>query len=861
MTLSTGTRLGPYTITSPLGAGGMGEVYRARDTRLGRDVAVKVLSSHLSENEEARARFEAEARTVSSFNHPHICTLFDVGREGTTDYLVMELLEGETLSERLSRGALPLADVLGIGVQIAGALDRAHRAGIVHRDLKPGNVMLTRTGAKLMDFGLARATGIRGPAGSGGTSGGVLDAPTLGMSLTSHGSVVGTLPYMAPEQIEGREADARSDVWALGCVLYEMATGRRAFEAASTASMIAGILERQPSPLGDLAGVAPPGFERVITRCLAKDPDERWQSVSDLGSELAWISEGGSQTALQVPAARRRVARPRLAWWLAAASAAVALAALAYALRSGHGREPLAFRQLNFRHEAIFGAAFTARGDSVVYSAATSGNTPRIFSVRRDYPEPQPVGPPGMHLLAVSSQGELAVLVGARYVWHRMFVGTLARMSLSGGAPREIVAGVRQADWSPDGSQLAILREVGGRDRLEYPIDHVLVEASGYMSDLRVSPQGNRIAYFEHPRKWDDRGSVNVVDLGGKKTVLSDGYWSERGLAWSPDGHEVLFSASVGGGSYTVYAVTMSGKRRIAYQPPGGLTIEDVAADGRWLASRVDFRYAALVHTPDLPGDRDLSWLNTSHVRALSQDGKMLLFAETALGNNYTACLRKTDGSPVLRLGEGWPTDLSSDGSSVLAVIQSLPPRLVVYPTGPGEIRSLARGNLENYSTAQWFPDGKRVLLGGNEPGKGTRLYVQEIGGEPRPVTPEGTRSGLLSSDGSTILARGPGGGYVLYPIDGGAARPLPGLAEEDVVAHWSRDGRWVVAYRPSEIPCRLERVDLATGERSLFEELAPDDREGLLSLREIFLTDDLRSYAYTAYYQTSSLFVSEKGE
>jgi eukaryotic-like serine/threonine-protein kinase len=529
----------------------------------------------------------------------------------------------------------------------------------------------------------------------------------------------------------------------------------------------------------------------------------------------------------------------------------------------------MAFRQVNFRREAVFQAAFAADKETIVYSAATSGNTPQIFLVRPDYPEPQPLGPPGMQLLAVSSKGELAVLLGAKYVWYRLFTGTLARMPLDGGAPREIQEGVRQADWSPDGSQLAIIREAGGKDRLEYPIGKVLREVSGYMSDVRVSPRGDRIAYFEHPRKWDDRGSVNIVDLAGNNTVLSDGYWSERGLAWSPNGEEVLFSASLNGGSYTVYGVTLAGKRRIAFEAPGGLTIQDVARDGKWLATRVDYRYAAMVHTPAdvalfvAPEDRDLSWLNTSHARALSQDGQTLLFAETGVGTNYAACLRKTGGPPggasVVRLGEGWPADLSADGKWALAVVQSRPPQLVIYPTGAGETVQLKRGEIENYVSAQWFRDGKSVLINGNEPGKGTRFYVQETGGgAARPVTPEGTRDGWLSADGTLILARGADGKYSVYPVAGGEPRPVLGLTDADTIAQWSADGRSVLVYRRAEIPCRLERVDLATGRRTLFKEFAPADRTGLLSMREIFVTDDLRSYAYTAYYQVSSLFVSE---
>jgi len=863
MALTSGAKLGPYEIIAPLGAGGMGEVYRALDTRLDRTVAIKILPSHLSDDAMRRQRFEREAKAVSSLNHPHICTLYDVGRQDGVDFIVMEYVEGVTLAARLEKGPLPTVEVLEYGIQLASALDKAHRNGVTHRDLKPGNIMLTKSGTKLLDFGLAKAAP---PLAAGATGATLTNAAAQADPVTREGAVVGTVPYMSPEQVEGKEVDARSDIFSLGAVLYEMVTGRRAFQGQSDFSIASAILVKDPDPISTLHPLTPPALERTIRVCLAKDPDARWQSAGDLCKELRWIADSGSQIGVPRAAAVRRAIRPRIAWILTTVFAVVAAAALLFALRSARGPQPLAFRQLNFRREAVFQAAFADK-EAVVYSAATWGNTPQIFMVRPDYPEPKPLGPPGMQLLAVSSKGELAVLIGPKYVWYRLFTGTLARMPLDGGAPREIQEGVRQADWSPDGSQLAIIREVGGKDRLEYPIGKVLREVSGYMSDVRVSPQGDRIAYFEHPRKWDDRGSVNIVDLAGNNFVLSEGYWSERGLAWSPNGEEVLFSASLSGGSFTVYAVTLSGKRRIAYQAPGGLTIQDVARDGRWLATRLDYRYAAMVHTPgnaadrdlDRDQDRDLSWLNTSHARALSQDGHTLLFAETALGTNYAVCLRKTDGSPVVRLGEGWPADLSADGKLALAVVQSRPPQLVIYPTGAGETQQLKRGEIENYVTAQWFRDGKSVLINGNEPGKGTRFYVQEVGGAAaRPVTPEGTRDGWLSADGKLVLARGPDGKYSVYPISGGEPRPVPGLTEVDVLAQWSADGRAVLVYRRAEIPCRLERVDLKSGHRTLFKEFAPADRNGLLSMREIFVTDDLRSYAYTAYYQVSSLFVSE---
>ncbi len=331
MSLSPGTKLGPYEVLSPVGAGGMGEVYRARDTRLGRDVAIKVLPQHLSSNPEVRTRFEREAKTVSGLNHPHICTLYDVGREGDTDFLVMEMIEGETLAVRLAKGALSSADVLRYGSEIADALERAHRAGIVHRDLKPGNVMLTRSGAKLMDFGLARVTGLAGPASSGASM--LTQSPTVAHPLTAEGTIVGTFQYMAPEQLEGKEADARSDLWALGCVLYEMATGKRAFEGKSQASLITSIMSTEPAPVSQIAATAPPALDSLVRACLAKDAADRVQSAHDVKLQLSWMKEAGSQAGAAAPIAIKRRGGSRMAWGIAAAAVVVAAAAIALALR------------------------------------------------------------------------------------------------------------------------------------------------------------------------------------------------------------------------------------------------------------------------------------------------------------------------------------------------------------------------------------------------------------------------------------------------------------------------------------------------------------------------------------------------
>jgi eukaryotic-like serine/threonine-protein kinase len=341
MTLAAGTKIGPYEIVSPLGAGGMGEVYRARDTRLGRDVAIKVLPAHLSAEPQRRERFEREARAISALNHPHICTLYDVGREGDTDFLVMELVEGETLASRIEKGAMPPEQVLRLGAEIADALDKAHRLGITHRDLKPGNIMLTKTGIKLLDFGLAK---IAAPA--------VADAPISAETLlatrlpgapskplTQEGSIVGTYQYMAPEQLEGIEADARSDIFAFGAVLYEMATGKKAFDGKTTASVIAAVLAAEPAPISSLQPMTPPALERLVKICLAKDPDERFQSAHDLSLQLKWISEAGSQAGVAAPVVAHRRSRERIAWALAAVGL-LAAAALALVFTRSYMNQP-----------------------------------------------------------------------------------------------------------------------------------------------------------------------------------------------------------------------------------------------------------------------------------------------------------------------------------------------------------------------------------------------------------------------------------------------------------------------------------------------------------------------------------------
>ncbi|HLN57729.1 MAG TPA: serine/threonine-protein kinase, partial [Thermoanaerobaculia bacterium] len=375
MALSGGTRLGPYELIAPVGAGGMGEVYRAKDTRLDRTVAVKVLPSHLAASAEVRQRFEREAKTISSLSHPHICALYDVGNQDGVEYLVMEYLEGETLSERLVKGPLAFEQVLRYGLEIADALDKAHRQGIVHRDLKPGNVMITKSGVKLLDFGLAKAVAPATPQQ-------LTSFPTqMGPSLTQEGTILGTFQYMAPEQLEGKEADGRTDIFAFGALLYEMATGRRAFSGKSQASLISSIMGSEPPPVSTVAPMAPPAFDRVVRTCLAKDPDDRWQTAHDIAVQLKWIAEGSQGAIVGRPAAPRR---ERLAW---GAFAVAAIAALVLGvLVARQRREPSAlFRssilppentRFEFRSSPI---AVSPDGQQVVFVAQRSEGSRQLW--------------------------------------------------------------------------------------------------------------------------------------------------------------------------------------------------------------------------------------------------------------------------------------------------------------------------------------------------------------------------------------------------------------------------------------------------------------------------------------------------
>src|SRR5512135_93316 len=514
MTVVAGSRLGPYEILSPLGAGGMGEVYRARDAKLGREIAIKVLPASVAEDEGRRLRFEQEARSASALNHPNILTIYDIGEAEGSLYIAMELVEGRTLRELVASGEpLPTRRLLDLAVQVAEGLAKAHGAGIVHRDLKPENLMVSRDGyVKILDFGLAKLTE---PVSQDESI-----APTAIAAPTEPGTVMGTAGYMSPEQASGQPVAFRSDQFSVGAILYEMATGKRAFQRQTGAEALVAIIREEPEPLSQAAPKAPAPVRWIVEGLLAKDPDDRYTSTRDLARDLESLREHLSETSASggLPAAEPTMARRR-GWALPAALALAAGIALGFAVRgivSGRAGETETFQPLTYQRGAILNARFAPDGQNVVYSAAWEGRPLEIFSTRVDSTESRPLGLPPGDVLSISSNGELLVSLGRRYVAGYETIGTLARVPLGGGAPRAVLENVEDADWSPDGKDIAVTRRVGNRSRLEYPVGRVLYEAPGWVSCVKVSPDGRYLAFIDHPRGADNDGFVKIIDTAGK---------------------------------------------------------------------------------------------------------------------------------------------------------------------------------------------------------------------------------------------------------------------------------------------------------------------------------------------------------
>jgi tRNA A-37 threonylcarbamoyl transferase component Bud32/WD40 repeat protein len=856
MNLTPGTKLGPYEVVALLGAGGMGEVYRARDSRLKREVAIKVLPQALSLDADRLRRFEQEALATAALNHPNILAVFDIGTNEGSPYVVSELLEGETLRERLRSGSIAVRKTLDYALQIAHGLAAAHEKGIIHRDLKPENVFLTKDGrVKILDFGLAKLTQPE--------SGAQTSLPTL-TQATEAGVVMGTAGYMSPEQVRGMAVDPRSDIFSFGAILYEMLSGKRAFHGETAADTMSAILKEDPPELNETNRNVSPALERMVQHCLEKNPEQRFHSASDIAFDLEHLSGISSTTTRLAPVVGVSSHRRLLLVLAGGLGLALVMLGLGWWLGSrGSGPAAMAeYQQITFRTGAIGNARFTPDG-SIVYSAAWDSGTFELYMSRTDDPGSRELGIKDAELLAISKGGELAIRLNTAFHGGYARSGTLARVPLSGGTPREVLENAGDADFSANGESLAIIHYIPENNhwRLEYPIGKVLLDGINWISHPKISPDGKWIAFADHENPdGDDEGSLAVIGADGqeKERKLSSGWTSMQGIVWSPAGDEIWFTSTKTGSAENPRAVTLSGKLRTITNVPGGMWLQDVR-NGTVLAVANHQRLAIRGMAPGGKEEHELGWFGWSELRDISRDGRKIIFDEEGEGGgpNYTVYLRDTDGSPPARIGEGDAVAISPDGKWVITKPAKGGP-LNLVPTGTGESRPLTHDAV-SYSGARFFPDGKHLLAGGIEAGHGGRDYLIDLSsGDSKPITPEGTAGVVISPDGNSVAVRAPDGKRGIWSLEKSEFRPIPGLGSNDYVIGWTLDGGsvYVAPLKRGAKSVQVYRANIETGKMEPWKSFGQEMGAQGASLVAPHLSSDGTAYGYIYVRTLSEAYV-----
>jgi eukaryotic-like serine/threonine-protein kinase len=830
----------------------MGEVYRAKDTRLGRDVAIKVLPAALAKDGDRLPRFEQEARTIAALSHPNILGIHDIGTHEGSPFLVSELLEGETLREKLEAGPLLPRRAIEYALEIAKGLAAAHDKGIVHRDLKPENIVITRDGrVKILDFGLAKL--VR-PEENDQT---VL---TLTSPATLPGVVMGTVGYMSPEQVKGSPSDARSDIFSFGALFYEMLTGKRAFKRETAAETMTAILHEEPPELTDMSWQGPPGLQRILIRCLEKNVERRFQSASDLAFAIESLS-GSSVTSIARPAEQSKAKRSWIPW--AATTAGVLLLAGAswWLGRSSSARPPLKYTRLTYEQGYLSNARFANDAQTVIYSAQWNCDPMQVYSVRTEFPQSTKVDLPSAILLALAPSGDMEIAVDPEYdSW--FLDGTMSRAQMVGGTPRAQEQKVIAADYAPDGKTLAVVREANQKVQLEYPAGKVIYTTAGYFDYVRVSPSGKEVAFIEHPVFGDDRGWIATIDGAGNHKQLTQEFSTAQGLAWSPKGNEIWFSTSETGADRQVFGVTLGGKMRSVLTNPQGTRILDIAKDGRVLL--LNERQETIIAGIDPATGKErkgLEWFNGSAMGDISQDGKAIAFLEWGgpAGLLYLTVYRKLDGSAPVALGVGSTPKFSPDGMTVAAPLLTRPPQVVLNPVGPGESRRLPIGDFASLKAVGWFPDGKHLLLLGAMEGQSTRTFAMDTeGSKPQPVGPADFSGLAASNDGKRIAGLNSSGETVIFDRDTQKIQVVPEIEPTEIIQKWTEDGQALLLYSSLPSEAKIYRVEVVTGKRTLLQTITPSEIAGSrLPIRPAY-AERSQTYVYSMVKDLGILYMVE---